>query len=379
MRALPILASILLCIGAGCGMTGPQSPGGTTSSGAIVHDNAATEQSQAAVKAAVDGGEKDILHTFDVATGKADPNKTRKKAPVADLVTFLRAKKFPIRLGKEIHSRRETLMLDTDPAKQEFNDHAGKSITSEQRREIFDKFDQLQTSLQEAQSSEEGTVQGLLKLNMAIMMNVSKLYAERAKAGVDLDDVDYGNVAQLIVAQRRVEQLAATSIGLVTAYHAVIQDPKKDPNLVASFATKSAAGFPTTASATTDDAKAYVASLKKDVSGAKERYEGWTRDIVGAENFSSYQRGIDDDFAKIEENLATAKSKPAGSQAGGGGLGGMVNAVTDLLPIDGRAKTAVRGLVALASGDLKGAATAGLSLVPDGPLKQGLSFLTSFL
>lgn len=361
------------------------------------------KEAMKSMKEAIDAREATVQHAMDVSQGKADPMKTKKTASAAELVTYLRGKKMKISLGKGVHSRREKFMLDNDTNKQDFNNGAGKSVTSDQRREIFDKYEQLGMHLQEVHGTVEGSAQDLLDLNMGIMLGVATIYADRHQHGYELDDTDLQLVADFIASQRRVEQISAAATGLETTYFAVIRD-NKDPKVIGKYVEEAQKGFPTTGTASLDEAKAYIASLKKDAQGGKERYYQFTKDLHGEEFFGSYKPGIDEKFAKTEQLMATpmgsrqaATPSAPGNNGGAGAPGsgdalsrganalakgdyaGAANAAADLLPIDGRAKTAVKGVVALASGDYKGAINAGLGLVPEGPIKKGLSILASFI
>ena len=368
------------------------------------------KESIATLKTALDAVDKQVAFAMDCALGKEAPMKTKKKSRAVDLVTFLRGKKFPLRLGKAVHSRRETFMVDRESAKLEWNDAAGKGLPLDKRREVGDKLDELEMQLEESHNLVEQVGQGMLDLNMGIMIGIGTIYAERHKAGYEMDDTDYGVVAEFVAAQRRVETQSAMATGLMTSYHAVVRDGR-DPKMIEAYVNEASKGFPTAGSATDADAKAYVGSLKRDTSGAKARYVQWTKDLHGEEMFASYAKGIDEKFAKIDQLMSTemgaktASSPPpsaggggGGAGGGGGGNGGDVNAVknglnaamrgdaagvalaaADVLPIDGRAKTAIRGAVLIAQGDFKGALGAATSLVPDGPIKKGLSILGSFL
>ncbi len=377
-------------------------------------DPAKLKEALKAFQKAIDEAEGKVKFTMDCAVGKEAPMKTKKKTPAVELVTFLRSKKFPLGFGKGVHSRRETFMLDRENEMHAWNDAGGKGLSHDKRREVTDKVDELEMQLEEVHNTTEQTNHGLLDLNMAIMIVAGTLYSERHKAGYELDDMDYNAISELVSGQRRVETLSAMATGLEAAYRAVVGN-NKDPKMIEAYVNEASKGFPTTATASTADGKAYIESLKKDTSGAKARYVQWTKDLHGEDDYGLYAKGIDEKFAKIDQLMATdmgsrtasnAPSNGGGGGAGGSGGGGAksgsgsggnaalqkgVNAAmkgdatgaalaaVDMLPIDGRAKTAIHGAALLAQGDLKGAAQAATSLVPDGPIKKGLSILTSFL
>lgn len=372
---------ILVLVLVGCGsQAGPASAGRTgraTEADGRHRDMAEVEKSLAKLRQGVDEGEAEVVHAFDVAVGKADPRKTRKKTSAKELVLYLREKKVRLGLGKGVHSRREQFMLDRD-ALGEFNSGPGQGLKTGERREVLGKYDELNKHLEEAHLAVERTTGGLIRLNMAIMMGSAKLVADRHASGLDLDGKDYRTIAELIAAQRRVETLSAMATGLMAAYHAVVRDGKK-PDVIEAYVNETRKAFPTTGAATEEEARAYVASLKKDAGGAKKRYTDWIRDVYGEENLPSMQRGIDDDFAKIAALLSTETKSP--SSNGKPPLGSDVRApsggLADLLPIDGKAKVAIGGVLALAQGDVKGAINAVTTLVPDGPIKKGLALITA--
>lgn len=321
---------------------------------------------------AIDEAEADVEHAFDVAVGKADPMKIKKKTPAADLITYLRGKKLRVALGKGVQSERQKFLLDRD-AKNDFNDGPGKGIKHDERREIWDRFDQLDAHLQEARNVVERTHHGLIQLDMAIMKMAAQVHADRRSTNLELDDADYALIADMIACQRRVEALAGLATGLMTAYHVAIRE-KKDPKLITTFVERTSSGFPTKGEATPADARAFVASLETDLAASKARYAGWVRDLWGEDQYGSYARGVERDFAKIRELMAYEKSAAEAPPASKAAL-----SAPAVPAIDGKAAAAFKGVAALATGDFKGAVGAASSLVPEGPLRKGLSFIGSLL
>lgn len=393
-RRQALVGLLGLVAATGCG--GPAAPAsqpgkvvGRTADGRAVEsdgrhrDLARAKKSIEELRHAVDGADDYVKHGFDVAVGKADPMKIKKKTPAADLISYLRAKKFRVALGKGVQSERQKFLLDRE-AKLEFNDGPGKGMKHAEHREIWGKFDELDMHLQEARSIMEKTNQDLIQFNMMIMKSSAQVYADRHSTNLELDDADYEIIANMIGAQRRVEALSGLATGLMTAYHVAIRE-KKDPKLITTFVEETSKGFPTKGEATPAEARAFVESLKTDLAASKSRYSGWLRALWGEDHYSSYERGVEQDFAKIQDLMAfektpaqsaSAKATPA-APAGKAALASASNAAN--AAIDGNAATAFKGVVALATGDFKGAIGAASNLVPDGPLRKGLLFIGSLL
>ncbi len=340
-------------------------------------DLAAAKKAVQQLREAVDETEVFVKHGFDVAICKADPMKIKKQTPAADLITYLRGKKFRVALGKGVRSERQKFLLDRE-AKNEFNDGPGKGMKRDEHREIWGKFDELDAHLQEARNVMEKTNQGLIQLDMAIMNMAARMYADRHSTNLELDDTDYELIADTIACQRRVEALSGLATGLMTAYHVAIRE-KKDPKLITTFVDETSRGFPTKGEATPADARAFVESLKTDLAASKARYSGWVRDLWGEEHYSSYQRGVEKDFAKLEELMAFEKTSASSANAKAPPTAKTVLADASAAAIDGKAALAFKGVGALATGDFKGAIGAASNLVPDGPLRKGLSIIGSFL
>lgn len=386
VRTLRLALLVIGLLGCGGAAPVPSQPGevvGRTADGRAVEgdgrhrDLAKTKKAIVELHRAVDEAEAYVKHGFDVAVGKLDPMSIKKKTPAADLITYLRAKKFRVALGKGVGSERQKFLLDRE-AKREFHDGPGRGIKRGEHREIWEKFDQLDAHLQEARNVMEKTNQGLIRLNMVIMKVSAQMCADRHSTNLELDDTDYETIADLIAAQRRVEALSGLATGLMTAYHVAIRE-NKDPMLVTRFVEETSKGFPTKGDATPAEARAFVESLKTDLAASKARYSGWVRDLWGEEHYSSYERGVEQDFATIQELMAFQKTaRPiASAKASPPGKAALANAGT--ATIDGQAATAFKGVVALATGDFKGAIVAASSLVPDGPLRKGLAFIGSIL
>jgi hypothetical protein len=370
----------------------PQPAGGApreSGSGGPQIDEKQIERAQGVIRDALDKQEKVVLgHAFNVALGTDPEPRNYPAASVSKLVGSLRTKGVKIRLRTKTQTQTQKYMLDGDGMRLDYK-HDKPSMPTPAFRETSREIDALEAQILLAYNVALDTNTGVLKFGEAVMTNVARLYAERRKANQDLTTGDYQRIAKLLAFQKRAETQAAIATSFLVAYQAVIRDGK-DPKAIESYATDTPKAFPIETSATEDEARAYFDSFKKDLPGSKERYFAMTKAMYsamrGEEQVDDYKRHVDETFDNIEKLLATAPAPQGGAKlttasaaaAAGGDPMKTLDAMGErATPLYGKAKTAVQGVMALSKGDYKGAISAASELMAPGPLKSGLSIVSS--
>ena len=116
-----------------------------------------------------------------------------------------------------------------------------------------------------------------------------------------MNDADYKRVQRWLERQRRVEQTAAVSLGLLATYQAVING-KGDPEILDVMAKKTLDSFPQQPEVSLDDAKRYVKNIKGNVSKVKDQYEAMLRKVHGNARYEAqFKSSIDAMFRQAEQ------------------------------------------------------------------------------
>jgi hypothetical protein len=250
---------------------------------------------------------------------------------------------------------------------------------------------------------------------------IASMVQSRKQHAMEGTDDDWSEVQAILGRQRRTQALAASTIGMLAAYEAVIGQ-KGDPKALDAIAKATLDSFPLDATVSSDDAKAYVAGLADNAAAQKAKYEGWMRGTFGDDKYErQYKANIDrifdqagaagqtksiaqvqsDSMARYNADLAKcargeplgpgslvgpAKCKDAQAQGGAGGPGqGGGSVPTGGLPAGAQARmdqvqSGVVAAKAIANGDVGGALDAAQKMFPgDGPIQsslQGIAALT---
>jgi hypothetical protein len=265
--------------------------------------------------------------------------------------------------------------------------------------------------------------------SMTTMLRVANLVRTRKQMEMEMNDEDYARVAKWLGRQRRIEQTAAVSMGILATYQGVIND-SKDPAALDLLCEKVSTSFPEKPTVTTAEAKDYVKNLKGNVTKVKGEYEAMLRKVHGDEKYNAqFKGGIDAMFAQAEgaenqksvtqmaadtnakykedigkcargepispgslvspprckqvreasqrgepipDSLDASNAAPEASSGGDGILG--------MLPGFNIIKASIEGVSALARGDAKGALNAAVGLVPGGgPLRDTFTQVSKML
>jgi hypothetical protein len=132
------------------------------------------------------------------------------------------------------------------------------------------------------------------------MLRVSSMVRSRKTYEMQLNADDYALVRRGLERQKRAETIAATTLAMLAAYQAVIND-NGDPKALDVIAEATLKAFPVKAEVTDEDAKQYVGALGANVQKVKARYEAGLRKVHGDARYEKqYKQGIDAMFAQAE-------------------------------------------------------------------------------
>lgn len=271
---------------------------------------------------------------------------------------------------------------------------------------------------------------------LTMMLQIAGMVSIRKKMNMDWTDDDYARVKRIITRQKHWEALAASTMGMMAAYEAIIGSNKGDPKALDAIANSTSKAFPLDPQVSDDDVKNYVSHLSDNVAAQKSKYEAMVRGAVGDAVYEAqYKAGIDRMFAQaagassttsVTQDVANTNSKyqadlakcargepldpgslvgPAKCQAaraqaqnggggddgsggggtGGGGPGSAGGGGGSLLPgqVQNGVNKVQQGIgvaTAIANGDAAGAIQGAADMFPgDGPIQsslQGVAALT---
>jgi hypothetical protein len=251
---------------------------------------------------------------------------------------------------------------------------------------------------------------------MTTLLRVAGMVRTRKQQEMEFNDADYRRVQRWLNLQRRVENVASLSLGLLAAHQAVLNNDG-DAAVLGVLSTKSLESFPKQPDVSLDEAKTYVKNLKGSVGQVKAQYEAMMRKVHGDARYEAqYKSGVDAMFRQAEQaegqksvtqmaNETTQKYEADRAKCYRGESidpGSLVSPVTckqlkelaqsgqpmpqagaatetavaevedagfDLfgsLPGFNLVKASVEGIAALAKGDTEGALKAAVGLVPGG-------------
>ncbi len=136
--------------------------------------------------------------------------------------------------------------------------------------------------------------------SLMTMLRVSGLVRSRKLFNMELNAEDYALVKRGMERQRRAEAIAATTMAMLAAYQAVINNGG-DPKALDIIAKGTLEAFPLKASVTDEDAKGYVGALGQNVQKVKTRYEAQMRKTWGDAKYDKqFKQGTDAMFAQAE-------------------------------------------------------------------------------
>lgn len=267
---------------------------------------------------------------------------------------------------------------------------------------------------------------------LTMMLKIAGMVSIRKKMNMDFTDDDYARVKRIITRQKHWEALAASTMGMMAAYEAIIGTTTADPKALDTIANATVKAFPLDPQVSDDDAKNYVSHLSDNVAAQKSKYETMMRQNLGDAVYEAqYKAGIDRMFAQaagassttsVTQDVANTNSKyqadlakcargepldpgslvgPAKCQAaraqaqsggggddssgGGGGSGAGGGAGGSVLPGNvqngvNKVQAGIATASAIANGDAAGAIQGAADMFPgDGPIQsslQGVAALT---
>ncbi len=133
------------------------------------------------------------------------------------------------------------------------------------------------------------------------MLRVSSMVRSRKMMSMELNADDYTLVKRGLERQKRAEAIAATMLAMLGAYQAVINN-NGDPKALDVIAEGALGAFPIKPTVTDDDAKNYVSALGDNVAKVKSKYEAMLRKVHGDARYEKqFKAGIDAMFKQAED------------------------------------------------------------------------------
>ncbi|MEZ4221673.1 MAG: hypothetical protein R3B13_12150 [Polyangiaceae bacterium] len=304
---------------------------------------------------------------------------------------------------------------------------AGKKMTPAELKEVqaatphVQKLNDLRMQLMNL-SMVTMQANSMLQTNaLTTLMRVSGMVRTRKQQEMEFTEADYKRVQRWLNLQRRVENVAGLSFGLLASYQAVL-NAEGEPAVLDALASKALENFPKEPDVTLDEAKAYVKNMKGTVGQVKSQYEAMMRKIHGDARYEAqYKSGIDAVFSQaagaesqksvtqmanesnqkyeadrakcyrgesidpgslvspptckqLKELGESGKPLPAAGAAAEEAMAEAEDSAFDLfgsLPGFNLVKASVEGLSALARGDTEGALKAAVGLIPGGSALRG--------
>lgn len=345
--------------------------------------------------------EKDAVAAFEQALGKKAVHGGEAPHPSSQSITELRAspikiKVEPLRLGDGRED--PTYVHLTDSYSQRMGalqrKVAEQTLTRAETAEIqggskyLFKVNDVRTSVSDiSQVAFEANLQVRLIAN-ANILRAQVLTQTMASLGTEDLAADREVVKKNLVRQRRAEALAAVSVGMVTAFVAVVNDGK-NPKAIDAIAEAGTKAFPSKIVVTDEEAGAFLEAWRTAPPRTHETYERDLRKRYGdAEYEKSYRAQVDTMWKSAPPPPApppgaTERVEAATSAAQAlakKDAAGTLDAAAKAFPGDGTVRHSLEGAAALARGDTKKALQSALDLVPGGGLvKDGLGLASKLL
>ncbi len=134
--------------------------------------------------------------------------------------------------------------------------------------------------------------------SMTTLLRVAGMIRTRKMQEMTMNDADYARVQRWLKRQRRIETVAALSMGVLATYQGVVND-NKNPEALDLLAEKALESFPQEPEVSLADARNYAKGLKGNVAKVKEQYEAMLRKVHGDERYEAQFKGsIDGMFAQ---------------------------------------------------------------------------------
>lgn len=234
-------------------------------------------------------------------------------------------------------------------------------------------------------------------LHLQAVAVTGAVIANRRKYSLEPSPDEVAIVKKTLDQARRGDEIAAAGAGLSAALVAVTNAGKAAKNLD-DMARAVKEAIPSKATATDEEAKAYLDGFEAGLGDARERYESMLKKSYGDEWERSSMKSMLDQSFKIadegthqrteadrraerekraEERRAESGSHRASPSTGPAQASNLASTAKSLLPSDGPIGGAIGVVDALKNGDAKGALKGAIAFVPPGPIKTGLNLISS--
>ncbi len=136
--------------------------------------------------------------------------------------------------------------------------------------------------------------------SMTTLLRVAAMIGTRRQLEMEMNAQDYARVAKWLARERRIETIAALSMGTLAAYQAVINDGG-NPRALDALAESTAKAFPVRPTVSEQEARDYVANMKGTAAEVKSRYEAMMRKLHGDAKYEArYKAGVDAMFSQVD-------------------------------------------------------------------------------
>lgn len=270
----------------------------------------------------LDRQEKAALKAIRVALGKeASFQGSPPPEPSSSAIKSIRAAKLKLRLEAVTDADGKAVNDDFLQVKDSFTDRVqqlnrkiaeGKASTAEMKE--IQKGAKQTMKLNDVKMAVNGLSMQVMMTNnhvqsqsLQTMFRVSGMAKSRKQMEMELNDADYALIRRGLERQKRAEAIAATTLAMMAAFQAVINDPTSDPSAIDVIGEATLKAFPIKASATDEDAKQYVSQLGANIDKVKAKYEAGLRKVHGDERYEKkYKAGVDAMFAQADtKNVKT--------------------------------------------------------------------------
>lgn len=228
-------------------------------------------------------------------------------------------------------------------------------------------------------------------LHLQAVAVTGAVVANRKKYGLEPSEAEVAIVKKALDQARRGDEIAAAGAGLSAAIVAVTNGGKPAKTLE-DMARAVKGAIPSKATASEEDAKAYLDGFEAGLGDARARYEAMLKRSYGEEWERSSMKGVLDQAFEIAEEGAHQRSeadrraereKRRAARRGAAAppepapATDVAATARSLLPSDGPIGGAIGVADALRNGDAKGALKGAIAFVPPGPIKASLNLVAS--
>jgi serine/threonine-protein kinase len=326
--------------------------------------NNAVAAQDTASNAADDQLERKVRRALKYALGEEGLSETASAPDASSSAAILALRAAGIRLRVESTASKEG--GDLVVLRDSFTDRAvalGQGGTPSERRELgalaihVGKLNALKTQIMTLSRLAMETSDRVQVGALRDMRTVASIVEGHRQQGLAFREEDWTEVRAVLLRQRRLQALAASTVGMLAGY-LVVAGPQGDPRALDDVAHGLVDAVPLAVSASMEDAKSYVDALADPVE-QKARYESWLRLSYGDSRYErQFKARIDDIFRRPAPHAGSSGAPDAGATP---------------FPGDAPLRSSLDAISALAQGDAKRATASAIRLAPGGgPVKTGL-------